>query len=152
MMALALCTTLPVISQERIFLRVFNERGEKIGKGNTYSFTDSSIVFTKGVEVNEINFSKIWTIKTKRSIGSGAILGGMIGGLTVGILGAASACPDCIILSFTPVQGFLVGLFSGGLLSAGIGALITTLNSKNPISVNGKKESFLSAKKLLSGN
>ena len=59
MMALALCTTLPVISQERIFLRVFNERGEKIGKGNTYSFTDSSIVFTKGVEVNEINFSKI---------------------------------------------------------------------------------------------
>jgi hypothetical protein len=90
--ALFLCaniTAQELPKKSKIFVRVYNNQGEKIAKGKILDITDDSLILKKGSSSITIPLNKIETLKTKRSNGHN-VLFGAAGGSLLGLAIVAS--------------------------------------------------------------
>ena len=82
--SIALLLCLNVTAQElpkksKIFVRVYNNEGQKIAKGKMLKITDDSLILKKGGRSVAVPLSKIMYIKTKRTNNHNVLLGGVSG-------------------------------------------------------------------------
>ena len=129
-----------IAQTKQVYIRVFDLRGSKIAKGTLINTTDSSIFIKKDTTVLEIPVTSIGYIKTRRTIGHGALTGAIVGGLIVGILGAVSSDESSSgfnVFNYSPGEGFALGLLSGGAGGALIGAYIASTKTRTKLILNG---------------
>jgi len=117
---LALLISINISAQQenvtkKLFVRVFNIDGKKIGKGHIYSINDSSLILSKNKKLKELNLKKINKIKTKRSGGHNVLVGATSGALVGVILGSVNPPTDSSGGTFTWAGGS-----SGDELSSGV--------------------------------
>ena len=144
--ALFLCvniTAQELPKKSKIFVRVYNEFGEKIAKGKILKITDEALILKKGSKSITIPTNEISHLKTKRTNGPNILIGGLAGtGLVLyGVNKVGSVDPIAAVL-ITPV-----------VLSLGIGIGYITALFKNsqhysiqgdPIKWQGFKEEMYS--------
>lgn len=132
---------LSAVSQiKQVYIRVFDLHGNSIAKGTLTYTTDSSIFIKKDTTALEISVTSIGYIKTRRSIGHGALTGAIVGGLAIGILGAVSSDESSSgfnVFNYSPGEGFALGLLSGGAGGALIGAFISSIKTRTKLVLNG---------------
>jgi hypothetical protein len=73
--------------KSKIFVRVYNNEGQKIAKGKILNITDDALIIKKGSSSITVPTSNIMYIKTKRTNGHNILIGG-IAGASITILGA----------------------------------------------------------------
>ena len=74
-----------------MFVRVYNLKGQKIGKGKLYTVSDTLLTLKRNSKAINLNPNNIGYIKTKKSTGHNVLVGSIIGGATVAIIGAATS-------------------------------------------------------------
>jgi hypothetical protein len=139
-------------AQKKIFIRVYDRSGHKSAKGFLAGTTDTSVLILKDSVPMSIHVSNIGYIKTKRSIGHTILISSMIGGVTAGIIGAASSEKDVNdgtfagsihdAFTFTPTEGFAAGFLLGSVISGGAGAILHTAGKHHTFTINGNLENF----------
>ncbi|GAA4291827.1 hypothetical protein GCM10023163_07410 [Aestuariibaculum suncheonense] len=116
---------------QKLFLRVFDMDGKKIGKGHIHSINDSLIVLSKAKKLKKIHPKEIGKIKTKRSGGHNVLVGATSGALVGVVLGSVNPPTDSSGGTFTwaggssgdeLASGVTVGVISGTIIG-GISAL-----------------------------
>jgi len=134
---------------KKLFVRVFDFEGKKIGKGYVAKVTDSTLELSRSNEYLSISLKDINYIKTKRSTGSNALIGSIAGATTLGVLGAATADPDAWIFGYTAAEGAsafgLVGAIGGGA----IGGLTSVFKNSKTIKIEGDKEKWELFRKII---
>lgn len=148
---LALNVTL-LHAQKKIFIRVYDRSGHKSAKGFLAGTTDTSVLILKDSVPVSIHASGIGYIKTKRSIGHTILISSIIGGVTGGIIGAASGEKEVNDNTFggtlhdaftlTPAEGFEAGFILGAIISGGTGAIIHAAGKHHTFTINGNLENF----------
>lgn len=141
--------TLIVQSQKRMFLRIVDESGQIRHRGYLQSMTDSSIVIKENKLQLEIPVNQISSIKMKRSAGHAAAFSAIAAGVTLAILGAASADPDAWIFAYTAGEGAVMGLLSGSVVGFAIGGISSGLIKRPVLEINMNQEKWLKAKDAL---
>ena len=139
-------------AQKKIFIRVYDLSGYKSAKGFLAGTTDTSVLILKDSVPLSIHVSNISHIKTKRSIGHTILLSSIVGGVTFGIIGAASGEKDVNdgtlggsihdAVSFSPAEAFAAGLILGSIVSGGAGAIIHATGRHHTFTINGSLENF----------
>lgn len=134
---------------KKLFVRVFNFEGKKIGKGYVAKVADSTLELSRSNEYLSISLKEISYIKTKRSTGSNALIGSIAGATTLGVLGAATADPDAWIFGYTAAEGAsafgLVGAIGGGA----IGGLTSVFKNSKTFVIEGDKEKWELFRKII---
>jgi hypothetical protein len=134
LMSINLSAQSEIITQ-KIFVRVYDLDGKKIGKGRVYAINDSLLVLNKNAKKINIYPEDIGKIKTKRSGGHNFLVGASSGVLVGAILGSVNPPTDSSGGTFTwagdsagdeLAVGAIYGLLSGTIVG-GISALF-----KNP--------------------
>ena len=133
------------------FLRVFNLEGKKIAKGKLLRITDSTLHLKAKYKNEDIYFSDIGIIKTKRSVGNNIITGASIGGGTLFIIGAAAKTrsnSNSLTLSRGEgsIAGPIIGIPAGSLL----GGVTSLFKKSKTFEINGNQEQWISFKTLFS--
>ena len=150
---ITICTCLVIVfaahSQKTIFLRVFDETGEKIQKGFLNSVSDSSLTVKNGNNMIEVPVSRISVIKIKRSFGHTVAVSSGIGAGGFAIFGAATADPD-VFLGYTAGEGAVGGFIFGALAGATVGSIIAATNKKPVLQINMDQKEWMKAKTALS--
>jgi hypothetical protein len=80
--ALLLCINISaqeLPKKSKVFVRVYNNEGQKIAKGKMLKITDDSLILKKGSNSITVALSDIMYIKTKRTKNHNVLLGGMSG-------------------------------------------------------------------------
>lgn len=125
-----------ITKTKKLFVRVFNLDGKKIGKGKIYTINDSLLVLKKNERLVELYLREIGKIKTKRSGGHDFLVGASTGAAAGAILGSVNPPSDSKGGTFTwaggssgdeLASGISVGIISGAIVG-GISALFK--NSK----------------------
>ena len=128
------------IGNKKMFVRVYDFEGKKIGKGYIVKSTDSILELSRSNEYLSISLKDINYIKTKRSVGNNFLVGSIAGATTLGVIGAATADPDAWIFGYTAAEGDsafgLVGAIGGGA----IGGITSIFKNSKTIVINGEKE------------
>ena len=131
----------------KLFVRVFNMDGKKIGKGHIHSINDSLLILSKNKKLTELHLKEIGKIKTKRSGGHNVVVGATSGVLVGVILGSLNPPTDSTGGTFTwagsssgeeLANGVTVGVISGTILG-GVSGLFK--NSKTFI-IEAKPEKW----------
>jgi len=130
------------IREKKMFVRVFDFDGKKIGKGYISVVTDSTLELSRSNEYLSLPLRNINYIKTKRSIGSNALIGSIAGSTTLGVLGAASADPDAWILGYTTAEGTLAGGLIGAIGGGAIGGITSIFKNSKNIVIEGDNEKW----------
>jgi hypothetical protein len=150
---LLLGSSIDITAQKTIFVRVYDFHGNKIGKGNVYAATDSSLQLGKDSATKTFAVSKIGSIKTKRSAGNNILIGSIVGGTSLAIAGAASADPEDEILGYTAGEGAAAGLVTGAVVGAAVGGITILFKNSKTFLINGDAtnwktfQSFVTIKK-----
>lgn len=131
------------------FVRIFDEKGKKSYTGLLTQTTDNSIfIFQKNKSV-EVPVSQITTIKLRRSFGHTVLITSLIGGVSLAILGAASADPDAWIFGYTASEGIAAGLLLGIPAGAAVGSIIAGTRKRPEFKINQNQGDWLKAKLVL---
>lgn len=137
------------IGDKKMFVRVFDFEGKKIGKGYVAKVADSTLELSRSNEYLSISLKEISYIKTKRSTGSNALIGSIAGATTLGVLGAATADPDAWIFGYTAAEGAsafgLVGAIGGGA----IGGLTSVFKNSKTFVIEGDKDKWELFRKII---
>jgi hypothetical protein len=148
---IGLCFTLFVssnlFSQEKtnskkLFVRVYNLEGKKIGKGHIHFLNDTLLELKKNRKLIQFNVNSIGTIKTKRSAGHNILVGAAIGATTFAILGAASADPDAWIFGYTAAEGAAAGALGGALSGAALGGASVAFKKSLTYPIDGNTDKW----------
>jgi hypothetical protein len=145
---IVLCICFSAYAQKAEFVRVYDLNGKKTHAGKLYAVTDSTVQL-KGDTGVIIPISSIGFIKTKRAAGNNVLVGSVVGGVVTAILGAATADPNNEILGWTVEEGILLGLITGGMNGAGVGALTALAKKPQTLIVNGDIAKWSAAKAIL---
>lgn len=137
-LALFLCaniTAQELPKKSKIFVRVYNNEGEKIAKGKIIDITDDSLILKKGSSSITIPLNEIETIKTKRSNGNN-VLFGAAGGSLLGLAIVASESGN----SNAGFSGTAKGLaYEGAILvvfiGSGVGYLTTLFKNSQEYTI-----------------
>lgn len=124
-------------NKKKLFVRVYDLEGKKIGKGHVNILNDTLLELKKNSKLIQFNVNDIGTIKTKRSAGHNILIGTAIGATTFAILGAASADPDAWIFGYTAAEGAAVGALGGGLGGAAVGGASVAFKNSVTYPING---------------
>lgn len=147
-------------AQKKTFLRIYNLQGHKIAKGFFAGTNDSAILLSKHDSILTVYFNEIGIIKTRRSPANAVVTGGLMGGITVGILGFFSGEPKkrnarplegvfLDLYSYTPAEGLLVGFITGAAIGGAIGILIYATQKTKTFEIYGNQQNWLQQKPLL---
>ena len=115
--------------QKKVFVRVFDYEGNKIGKGQINFVNDSILELRKSDRLFSIPIKEINFIKTKRSDGNSMLLQTVIGFTVGAIIGAATAQPEKSLGGYSAGDGALIGGSVGAIMGAGAGGI--TIAVKN---------------------
>ncbi|TRO64508.1 hypothetical protein [Christiangramia sabulilitoris] len=126
----------------KIFVRVYDMQGNKIGKGKISAISENSLQLSRHKKTADFPLSNIGQIRTKRSIGNNFATGAMIGAVAVGILGAVFAEPDSGWFSYTAGEGAGAGIIAGGILGAGVGGLSIVFKNAKSYRINANPEQW----------
>lgn len=130
------------IESAKIFVRVYNLNGYKIGKGKILSFSDEAIEVSKGKAVMNILLSDIGSIKTKHSGGHNVLIGAAVGAATGIILSLAatddSDVDDVIVESTFATAGGLIL----GATGAAVGGISVLFKKVETFSIDADPEKF----------
>ena len=124
-------------SNDRVFIRVFNLEGNKIGAGFIVSMSDNELQIKKGKNLKTIPINTIGSIKTKRSAGNNVLIGAGFGFVIGASAGIASAEPDAFIFNYTQGEGALIFGTMGGAIGAAAGGLSTLFKKSTHYPING---------------
>ena len=119
-------------AQKPIFIRVYDLKGNKIGKGHVLSVTDTSLSLKEKNVIFRV--STIGSIRTKHSAGNNILIGSVIGTTTLAILGAASGGDNSY---FTSGEGAALGPVIGLPLGAAIGGITVLFKNSKTYIING---------------
>ena len=128
--------TLSASAQKSMFVRVYDLSGNKIHKGKVVAVTETSLQLKTADNEVTIPASSIGMIKTKRSPGHNVAWGAALGGVTVGILGAASANENDWF-NTAGGEGFAAGFLLGTLPGAIVGGITALLNKSVTYDIRG---------------
>ncbi|MEO6538269.1 MAG: hypothetical protein ABIT07_04570 [Ferruginibacter sp.] len=155
----SILTLLSLAQKKGMFIRVVNESGKISFRGHLDHYSDSSITLIIKNDTSEIPVSKITALKLKHTIGHSAWIGAAIGGVGLGIVGAASGEPKANdntlggafhdLFTYTAAEGFIGGMIAGGATGALIGILVRSLGKKITFQVNKSQQSWLDIKDQL---
>ncbi len=114
--ALFLCaniTAQELPKKSKVFVRVYNNEGQKIAKGKILNITDDALILKKGSSYITVPTTDIMYIKTKKTNGHNVLIG-VLAGAGVGKLagGGVQGAPAALLL--TPVFaaiGYITTLF-----------------------------------------
>ncbi|WP_157662460.1 hypothetical protein [Polaribacter sp. SA4-10] len=113
--ALFLCiniTAQELPKKSKVFVRVYNNEGQKIAKGKILKITDSTLVLKKGSRSITVPSSEISNIKTKRTKGHSVLMGALPGAALLIISDDAYAVAASILLTFVgTTAGIIASLF-----------------------------------------
>jgi len=118
----------------KIFVRVFNMEGKKIGKGHVLFAIDTVVGLKKGNKIAKINVSDIGYIKTNRSEGNDVLMGSVIGASSMAILLAVSGGPDSF---WTVGEGAAGGVLLGAPTGAAIGGITALFKNSSTYIIDG---------------
>ena len=126
---------------KKIFIRVYDLQGHKIGKGKIVSITDSIIHLKRDKKSAKISMNYIGKIKTKRSAGNNILTGSVIGATTLGIIMAKPSDGDGWMGGdgYTAVEGALGGVVMGGTTGAVLGAITVPFKFSKSYVINGDR-------------
>ena len=127
---------------KKLFVRVYDLEGKKIGKGHIVSLADSILQLKRGAKSVQFNVKDIGIIKTKRSAGHNILIGTAIGATTFAILGAASADPDAWIFAYTAAEGAAAGALVGSLGGAAIGGASVAFKKSLTYPIDGNMDKW----------
>lgn len=130
------------------FVRIFDEKGKKSYTGFLTKTTDNSIFILQKNKSVEVPVSKITTIKLRRSFGHTVLITSLIGGVSLAILGAASADPD-VFLGYTAGEGIAVGLLFGVPAGAAVGSIIAGTRNRPIFTINQNQDEWQKARQVL---
>lgn len=131
------------------FVRIFNNRNQKINKGLLVSMSDTSVTVQRGSKTIEVPVSEIGSIKLRRSPGHTIFVTAVTVAIAFGILGAATADPDAWVLGYTAAEGAASGLLGGGLVGGALGAIIAFSRTRPIFHVNNDPAEWMKVKELL---
>ena len=131
------------------FVRIFDANGKKTHSGFLMQTTDNSIFIIQKEKSVEVPISQITTIKLRRSFGHTVLITSLIGGVSLAILGAATADPDALIFGYTAGEGFSSGLLLGVGSGAAIGSIIAGTRNRPIFKINQNQEDWLKARPVL---
>ena len=123
------------IKSQKLFVRVFDLDGKKIGKGHMYSINDSLLILSRNKTLKEWYNNQIGKIKTKRSRGHNVLVGATSGVLVGAILGSINPPTGDEGGTFTWAGGSSGEEFASGLTVGVIsGTIIGSVSGlfKNP--------------------
>lgn len=130
--ALFLCaniTAQELPKKSKIFVRVYNNQGEKIAKGKILNITDEALILKKGSSSITVNITDIMYIKTKRTNGHNVLIGGLAGsGLALYGVSQSDGWGTAIAIIFTPVLA---------TIGSGIGYITTLFKNSQHYSIQG---------------
>lgn len=148
LLAIALLLCLNITAQElpkksKVFVRVYNNEGQKIAKGKMLNITDNALVLKKGSKSITIPLNKIMYIKTKRTNNHNVLIGGLAG-VGYGLFGLTQSSGG----EFSTV-GFVLLTPVFAAIGSGIGYLTTFFKKSvhysiqsDPIKWQGFKEAM----------
>lgn len=128
----------------KVFLRVFDLQGKKIGRGKIISFSELSLQLDNDGKYKEIPVSSIGLIKTKHSGGNNLLIGAAAGAVVVTVLGSAGSGPSSrsnssgsFNLSIDYGVGELAPL--GMVVGAVVGGCTVVFKKSKRYDINGEK-------------
>ena len=133
--ALFLCvniTAQELPKKSKIFVRVYNNEGQKIAKGKILSITDDNLILKKGNSSITVPSNEISYLKTKRTNGHNILIGGLVGagipvfGFALSGDGDGWGTVGAIILA--PIVG---------AIGSGIGYITTLFKNSQHYSIQG---------------
>lgn len=144
-MALFLCaniTAQELPKKSKIFVRVYNNEGQKIAKGKILNITDDALILKKGSSSVTIPLSEIGTLKTQRSNGHNTLLGAT-GGSLIGLSIVSSESGK----SNSGFGGTAKGLAYAGaivvvLVGTGVGYLTTLFKNSKQYIIGGDAQKW----------
>jgi hypothetical protein len=146
--ALFLCTNITaqeLPKKSKIFVRVYNNEGQKIAKGKIMNITDDALILKKGSKLQTVPLTEIMYIKTKRTNNHNVLIGGLAG-VGYGLFGLAQSSGD----GYSTV-GFVLLTPIFAAIGSGIGYLTTLFKNtehysikQDPIKWEGFKETMFS--------
>jgi hypothetical protein len=135
-------------AQKNVFIRVYDARYTKMGKGNLLFSSDSTIEIIRHGKVNTFSVKQIFYIKTKRSAGHSVLMGTGIGtgvGLAVITFGVVIVSGGGGVnnggLHQTRLRNF--GIFAAPFsMHASIGALMAIFKKFEKFEIAGNMEQW----------
>ena len=124
-------------SQTNTFIRVYDLNDQKFVKGHLQNISDSFISITKPgkTDLIKIHYSKIGSIRLKRSFGHKVIMATVYSGISGGLIGAATASSGGLCFICTPTEGLLAGSFGGAVTGAVVASILGGIKSMNAIKI-----------------
>ena len=120
-------------AQKPIFVRVYDLKENKIGKGHVLSLTDTSLQMKE--KTGNIPVSSIGMIRTKHSAGNNVLIGSLIGTSIGTVVGASTGGEDSYFT--TAGEGAAAGAFVGLPLGAAIGGITILFKNSKTYLING---------------
>jgi len=128
-----------------LFVRVYDLQGNKIGKGNILSISESSLQLNRKRESVKIPVSSIGSIKTKHSAGNNVLIGAVTGAATMAFLGAVTG--DGYF--YTAAEGGAGGALVGGTVGAAIGGITILFKNSKFYEIDGDKAKLKAFKEMI---
>lgn len=129
-------------SQLKIFVRIFDNNGNKTHKGFLLRTSDSSLTLSSYKNSFEIPIDKIGSIKLRRSFGHTVLITSLITAGSFAVLGAASANPNAWIFAYTAGEGARAGFLFGAGTGAFWGTIISGIRKRPVFKINGSLEQW----------
>jgi len=130
--ALFLCvniTAQELPKKSKIFVRVYNNEGQKIAKGKILNITDDTLILKKGSGSITVSSNEIMYIKTKRTNGHNMLIGGIAGG-GYALYGASKSGDWGVVAAV-----ILTPIFA--TIGSGIGYITTLFKNSQHYSIQG---------------
>lgn len=149
LLLIVMCSS-SVLAQKKTFLRFYDAFGHKFEKGYLVGSTDSSIVVYRDSITLEIPISKIYTIKTRRSVGHNILISSFIEAIPLTIYAVSTGEPHINdntfggslhdATTFMPGEAAVLGIL-GGIAGGTITAALLSEKSKTLI-IDGNIENW----------
>jgi len=128
-----------VQAQKKTFPRFYDAFGYKFEKGYYVGKTDSSIIVHRDSTTLEIPITRIFTVKTRRSVGHNILLSSLIEAIPVTVYAVSTGEPHTNedtfsgllhdAVTFTPGEAAILGVF-GGMVGGTITGVLLSGKSK----------------------
>ncbi|SDG92316.1 hypothetical protein [Chitinophaga filiformis] len=153
LLPLLFCSISPLEAQKR-FIRLYDEQGQMIAKGDFTATTDTSIIIQSHKTQLEIPVRQIGTIKTKRTFGHAIAIGATIGVVSGALLGLATGqANEDVYGGFgyetSPGNDVAAGALVGVVVGAAVGTIISVTQNRSTITINGNTADWQMKRKIL---
>lgn len=153
LLLLLLYSVSPIAAQKR-FIRIYDQQGQLIAKGDFTATTDTSVILQGHKTQTEVPLRDIGTIKTKRTFGHAIAIAATIGVVSGAILGLATGQANEDVwgglgYESSPGDDIATGALSGVAIGATVGTIISVSQKRKTIIINGNTTDWQLKRKVL---